>query len=172
VVAVGGLACVVGLGLAGCGGHLSASAGHSRRSAGAPTSTAAEIPVVEHARNLSEAPVVRPDDAPPPTKLLTRNLVVGTGGTATRDSTVVVRYVGADYRTGKVFNTTWTSGQVATFPLSQVIPGFAEGIEGMKVGGRREIVIPWTLGYGASGNPPVIAPKETLVFVVDLVALS
>lgn len=162
----------VGLGLAGCGGHARTSVRSARRSAPATNSTAAEIPTVEHARNLSEAPVVRPDDAPPPTKLLVKNLVVGTGGTATRDSTVVVRYVGVDYRTGKVFNSTWTSGQVATFSLSEVIPGFARGIEGMKVGGRREIVIPWTLGYGATGNPPVIAPKETLVFVVDLVALS
>ena len=66
---------------------------------------------------------------------------------------------------------TWKMGQPSPFPLSGVVPGFAQGIEGMKVGGRREIVIPSALGYGPSGDPPAVAPNETLVFVVDLVAV-
>jgi peptidylprolyl isomerase len=79
-----------------------------------------------------------------------------------------VNYVGVDYRTGAVFNSTWSTNQPATFPLSETIPGFGEGIAGMRVGGRREIVIPPALAYGAAGRPPVIGKNETLVFVVDL----
>ena len=82
-------------------------------------------------------------------------------------------YVGVDYTNGKVFDDSpWKSGQPVPFPLSGVVPGFAQGIEGMKVGGRREIVIPPALGYGADGNPPAVGPNETLVFVVDLKAIS
>jgi peptidylprolyl isomerase len=65
----------------------------------------------------------------------------------------------------------WKSGQPAPFPLNGVVPGFAQGIVGMKVGGRREIVIPPALGYGSTGSPPAVAPNETLVFVVDLVGV-
>ena len=83
-----------------------------------------------------------------------------------------VYYVGADYANGKVFDDTpWKHGQPSPFPLSGVVPGFAQGIEGMKIGGRREIVIPSALGYGPSGVPPAVAPNETFVFVVDLVAV-
>ena len=99
--------------------------------------------------------------------------MVGTGKTAVASSTVVVKYVGADYTTGTDFtSSTWTSGQPATFPLSTVVPGFKQGIVGMKVGGRREIVIPSSLGYGAKGSPPVIKANETLVFVVDLQSIK
>jgi len=101
-----------------------------------------------------------------------KNLVVGTGATAVASNTVLVQYVGADYATGKVFDSSWARGQPTSFPLNGVIPGFAQGIVGMKVGGRREIVIPAALGYGASGSPPAVAPNETLVFVVDLKSLS
>ena len=65
----------------------------------------------------------------------------------------------------------WTSGQPATFSLAQVIPGWQQGIPGMKIGGRRVLVIPASLGYGAAGGGP-IGPNETLVFVVDLLAIS
>ncbi|HUO47363.1 MAG TPA: FKBP-type peptidyl-prolyl cis-trans isomerase, partial [Acidimicrobiales bacterium] len=81
-------------------------------------------------------------------------------------------YVGANYADGKVFDSSWSRGQAATFPLNGVIPGFAQGIVGMKVGGRRVIVIPSSLGYGAAGSPPAVAPNENLVFVVDLTAVQ
>lgn len=109
--------------------------------------------------------------SPAPTSLEVKNLVVGTGTTAAATSTVQVQYVGASYRTGKVFDSSWSRGQPATFPLSGVIPGFSKAIVGMKVGGRREVVIPPKLGYGSAGSPPVIAPNETLVFVIDLLGV-
>jgi FKBP-type peptidyl-prolyl cis-trans isomerase len=112
--------------------------------------------------------VIAPGTPPPPTSLQTKDLVVGTGTTATASDTVLVQYVGANYADGKVFDSSWSRGSPTSFPLSGVVPGFAQGIEGMKVGGRREIVIPPALGYGAAGQPPVISANETLVFVVDL----
>jgi peptidylprolyl isomerase len=117
---------------------------------------------------LSVEPVISAGTPPPPTQLATKDLVVGTGTTATATDTVVVQYVGANYADGKTFDSSWQRGQPATFPLNGVVPGFSKGIVGMKVGGRREIVIPPPLGYGASGQPPAVAPNETLVFVVDL----
>ncbi len=134
------------------------------RSAGGP-------PAVAHATDLTTAPVVSAGTGTPPSVLVTRDLVVGTGAVATPSSTVNVQYVGANYADGKVFDSSWQRGQPVAFPLSQVVPGFAQGIAGMRVGGRREIVVPPALGYGAAGNGPV-GPNETLVFVVDLVNLQ
>jgi peptidylprolyl isomerase len=131
------------------------------------------LPTVENATDLTKAPTVGPGTPPPPTTLQTKDLVVGTGATAKAGDTVKVQYVGAHYASGTPFDSSWSRGQPATFPLTGVIPGFAQGIEGMQVGGRREIVIPGALGYGAS--PPAgsgIAANETLVFVVDLLGIS
>ncbi len=80
-----------------------------------------------------------------------------------------MKYVGADYTTGKDFtSTTWTENRPTSFALTTVVPGFSQGIVGMKVGGRREIVIPPSLGYGSHGSGSAVKPNETLVFVVDL----
>ena len=124
------------------------------------------------ATDLKKEPVLGPGTTPPPTSLETKDLVVGTGATAAASNTVNVQYVGADYTNGKDFDSSWSRGQPSSFPLNGVIPGFAQGIVGMKVGGRREIVIPPALGYGATGQAGVIAPDETLVFVVDLLAIQ
>src|SRR5438045_1428876 len=77
--------------------------------------------------------------------------------------TVTVQYVGANYKGGKQFDASWDRGQPFTFPLGggQVIPGWDKGVVGMKVGGRRELIIPPALGYGPRGSPPVIKPNET-----------
>src|SRR5260221_6942075 len=109
---------------------------------------------------------------PKTASLVTKDLVAGTGATATASNTVVVQYVAANYTDGKDFDSSWVRGQRATFPLNGVVPGFAQGIVGMKAGGRREIVIPPSLGYGASGSPPAVSPNETLVFVVDLLSIQ
>jgi FKBP-type peptidyl-prolyl cis-trans isomerase len=138
---------------------------------GAAAASGGSVPVVVNGSNLDKAPVVKAGKKPAPTKLETKDLVVGTGTAAVAGDTVGVKYVGVNYANGKDFTDEWTSGKPTSFPLSGVIPGFAQGIEGMKVGGRREIVIPWTLGYGAKGQGP-IGPKETLVFVVDLKSVS
>jgi peptidylprolyl isomerase len=130
------------------------------------------VPEVSNATDLTKEPLPSPGTGPAPTQLVTSDLVVGTGATATATSTVEVQYVGTSYTTGKVFDSSWSRGQPATFALTGVVPGFAQGIEGMKVGGRRVIVIPPALGYGVNGSPPVIKPNETLVFVVDLLAVQ
>jgi peptidylprolyl isomerase len=132
----------------------------------------ANPPVVTGATNLKAEPVIGPGSPPPPTSLETKDLVLGAGTTASASSTVLVQYVGADYTNGKDFDSSWQRGQAASFPLNGVVPGFAQGIEGMKVGGRREIVIPSALGYGATGQGSAVAPNETLVFVVDLQAVQ
>jgi peptidylprolyl isomerase len=108
----------------------------------------------------------------PPSVLTGKDLVVGTGTTAGPNDTVQVQYVGSLYSTGKVFDASWTDNGPATFPLSGVVPGFKDAIVGMKVGGRREIVIPPADGYGAAGSPPAIPPDATLVFVIDLLAIQ
>ena len=110
--------------------------------------------------------------SPAPTTLVTHDLVVGTGPAAVATNTVEIQYVGTNYADGKVFDSSWSRGQPTSFPLNGVIPGFAQGIVGMKVGGRREVVIPPALGYGAAGSPPAVGPNETLVFVIDLLAVQ
>lgn len=136
---------------------------HGRRS---------KLPVIGNATNLNLEPVVHATKGKPPKKLEVKDLVVGTGAAVTTSSTVSVVYVGANYTTGKDFTqATWTSKRPTTFPLSGVVPGFAEGLIGMKVGGRREIVIPPSLGYGDQSEGPIKA-NETLVFVVDLKGVS
>ena len=111
----------------------------------------------------------------PPTSLESADLIVGTGKEATPGSQVTVQYVLATYSAGKVIQSSWTS-QPFTFTLGegQVIPGWDKGVVGMHVGGRRELIIPPSLGYGA--NPPQgaegIAANDTLVFVIDLLDVS
>jgi peptidylprolyl isomerase len=117
-------------------------------------------------------PQVKVPDGPPPCKLVIEDIVKGTGDEAKTTSTVTVQYVGVAWSTKKQFDSSWDRGQPATFPLNQVIPGWTQGIPGMKVGGRRELVIPPDLGYGAAGSPPDIGPGETLVFVIDLLKVS
>lgn len=166
---------VAGLVLTACGSSTPSSS--TSTTSGTPTTsggsqTAANPPAVSGATDLKTEPVIGPGTPPPPSTLETRDLVVGTGATASASDTVEVQYVGADYATGKVFDSSWSRGQPTSFPLNGVVPGFAQGIVGMKVGGRREIVIPPALGYGASGQPPAVSPNETLVFVVDLLAIQ
>jgi hypothetical protein len=107
----------------------------------------------------------------PPAKLVTQDIVVGSGPAATAADTVDVQYTGTLYSDGKAFDSSWSRGEPATFPLSGVVPGFAQGIEGMQVGGRRVLVIPPDLGYGNRAAGP-IPGGSTLVFVVDLVGIN
>jgi peptidylprolyl isomerase len=121
---------------------------------------------------LSKEPHVTPPSGPPPTKLVTKEIITGTGTAAKTGSAVAVNYVGALYKTGKVFDASWKRNEPFTFTLGkgQVIPGWEQGVVGMKVGGRRELIIPAALGYGAKGSPPSIPPNETLIFIVDLLS--
>lgn len=130
------------------------------------------VPAVTGAANLSKEPTIAAGSGSSPSKLTGTDLVVGTGATAASTGTVSVQYVGALWTTGKVFDASWTDQGPVSFPLNGVIAGFKDAIIGMKVGGRREIVIPPALGYGASGQPPTIPPNATLVFVIDLLSVQ
>ncbi len=111
--------------------------------------------------------------AAPATQLVVKDLVVGTGATVKPCATVTVHYVGVGQTNGKQFDASWDRGQPISFPLGQVIPGWTIGIPGIKVGGRRELIIPGDLAYGPNGQPDAgIGPNETLVFVIDLIAVQ
>lgn len=107
-----------------------------------------------------------------PKTLQQKDIFIGTGKEAVATSTLEVHYTLMAWSTGKLVESSWDSGQTATFPLSGVIAGWQQGIPGMKEGGRRLLVIPPDLGYGASGAGAAIGPNETLIFVVDLVKVS
>ncbi|MGI4895185.1 MAG: FKBP-type peptidyl-prolyl cis-trans isomerase [Janthinobacterium lividum] len=110
----------------------------------------------------------------PPTELEITDEVVGDGPEATPGVTVSAHYVGVAFSTGEEFDASWNRGQPLDFPLGagMVIKGWDQGIVGMKVGGRRKLVIPPDLGYGDRGAGAAIKGGETLIFVVDLVAIS
>ena len=120
--------------------------------------------------NTSTKPTVEVPDGPPPKTLQTDDIVEGDGPEAKPGDMLTMQYVGVNYADGKQFDASWDNGQPFNFQLGsgQVIKGWDEGIAGMKVGGRRELIVPPDLGYGAQGQPPAIGPNETLVFVVDL----
>ncbi len=123
---------------------------------------------------LSEEPTVTPPSGPPPAKLETKDLIVGTGAEAKAGDTVTVNYVGVLYKNGKVFDASWKRHEPFTFVVGkgQVIKGWDQGIPGMKVGGRRELIIPSELAYGKTGSPPTIPANSALVFVVDLLGVQ
>jgi peptidylprolyl isomerase len=126
--------------------------------------------------DLATKPAVAPGTAPAPTELQYADIVEGDGDEAQTGDQVTVKYVGAIYETGEEFDSSWSRGPEETFPFGicrqGVVIGFSVGPTGMKVGGRRQIVIPPDLGYGAEGSPPAIPPNSTLVFVVDLVEVT
>jgi peptidylprolyl isomerase len=114
------------------------------------------------------APAVPVKVGPPPTQLVSEDLKVGTGATVGPDDTVTVNYIGVACSSGKIFDSSYTGGQPATFPLSGVIKGWTTGIPNMKVGGQRLLGIPPDQAYGADGSPPDILGDETLWFVVEM----
>ncbi len=138
----------------------------------ASTTSSATVPTPTSGP-LSKEPAVPVEKGAPPKKLVTKDLIVGTGAQATSGSTVTVNYVGALYKDGKVFDASWKRNQTFTTPLStgSVIPGWVQGIQGMKVGGRRVLIIPPSLGYGATAQSGIPA-NSTLVFVVDLLKVG
>ncbi len=118
---------------------------------------------------LKTKPKVVPPSGPAPKKLIVKDLIKGTGPAAAVSSTVTVNYVGIFYKGGTEFDSSWKRGTTSAFPLSGVIQGWQQGIPGMKVGGRRELIVPSNLGYGPKGSPQSgIPPNAALVFVIDL----
>jgi peptidylprolyl isomerase len=161
--------------VAGCGGSSSgtlSSAAPSPRAAGCvsapPVATA-----VSGTTDLTKKPQIEVSDGQPPCNLVVADLVEGTGPAAQQGQQLTMKYVGALYATGKQFDASWDRGQDFPFVLGagNVIAGWDQGLVGMKVGGRRQLVIPPELGYGAQGQGE-IPPGATLIFVVDLVKIG
>ena len=121
-----------------------------------------------------ERPQIEKPDGDVPFDLLVEDIVVGDGVEAVAGTKVSVHYVGIAFSTGDEFDASWNRGQAFEFKLGkgQVIPGWDQGVAGMKVGGRRKLTIPSGMAYGARGAGGVIKPHEPLVFVVDLLAVD
>jgi peptidylprolyl isomerase len=120
--------------------------------------------------DINEKPAATVPADPAPPELVIEDLVEGDGAEATAGVMVTVDYVGVSWSTGAEFDASWNRNDSFSFSLGggQVISGWDEGVQGMKVGGRRKLTIPPHMGYGAQGAGGVIAPNETLIFVVDL----
>ncbi|HEY8082933.1 MAG TPA: FKBP-type peptidyl-prolyl cis-trans isomerase [Solirubrobacterales bacterium] len=118
-------------------------------------------------------PTVEVPDGAPPKELVEQDLVEGTGPEAKSGDEVTVQYVGVGFESGEEFDASW-GGEPFPFTLGTggVIAGWDQGVEGMKVGGRRELIIPPDLAYGPEGRPPAIGPNETLIFVIDLLEVK
>jgi peptidylprolyl isomerase len=119
-------------------------------------------------------PDVGPIQGDPPTDLVVEEITVGDGPEAKAGQQVTVHYVGVAHSTGKEFDASYNRGDTFDFPLGagRVIAGWDQGVQGMKVGGRRKLTIPPHLGYGAAGAPGAIKGNETLIFVVDLLGVQ
>jgi peptidylprolyl isomerase len=153
---------VLAFALAGCGGG-----DDEGESAATPTPKATATPANT---DTSKKPVVTVPDELPPDMLQKRDIVAGKGRAAKKGDTVTMQYVGVAWSTSVEFDASWDRGEPFTVKLGEgkVIPGWDQGIPGMKAGGRRELTIPADLAYGAQGRPPSIGPNECLRFIVDL----
>ncbi len=121
-----------------------------------------------------EKPVVAKPDGDIPFELIIEDLVAGDGDEAVAGKRVSVHYVGVAFRTGEEFDASWNRGAPFAFKLGkgQVIAGWDAGVQGMRVGGRRQLTIPSAMAYGARGAGAAIKPHEPLVFVVDLLGVG
>lgn len=163
------IAACVALAIAGCGGSSDSSSSTSSSSegeGGVTTRSGAEA-------QEGTKPKVEVPSGPAPKKLVEKELIEGEGAEAKAGDEVTVQYVGVLYDNGKDFDASWNRNEPFSFTLgnSEVIAGWDQGVEGMKVGGRRELIIPPELGYGSEAVGPIPA-NSTLVFVIDLLAIS
>lgn len=119
--------------------------------------------------DLGSKPTITLPDTERPSELVIEDLIEGDGTEAPQDATVTVHYVGVSWQNeGTQFDASWDGGSTISFGLNQVIAGWTQGIPGMKVGGRRLLIIPPEMGYGHQSPTPAIAAGDTLVFVIDL----
>ena len=164
-------AATLALALAGCGGDDEGNEGGAgeAKPKPAPRAEAAPLPKVANAEDTKSKPRIAKPSGEPPRELVSRDLVEGKGKAAKAGDNVRVQYVGVAHSTGAEFDASW-GREPFEFPLGggQVIPGWDEGVVGMKPGGRRLLVIPPDKAYGAQSPSPDIGPNETLVFVIDL----
>jgi peptidylprolyl isomerase len=160
-------ACLASLALlAACGDE------EEEQPASATPAPAATFAPAEISKDLGKEPAIPKPEGEPPTELVTDDVVVGKGKKATPGQRVSVQYTGVSFSNGVKFDASWDRGAEPfqfTLGAGEVIPGWDQGVAGMRVGGRRQLVIPPDLAYGPQGSPPAIGPNETLIFVVDLV---
>lgn len=160
----------------GCGEEESGLQGEGEEAAeqAAPAEEAEAGAPPETSGALKEKPRITVPKGAPPKKLEVEDLVEGEGAVAKAGSQVSVNYSGVIYSTGRELDNSYDRGQPLDFPLGtgQVLPGWDQGIEGMKVGGRRRLTIPPDLAYGDQGSPPDVKPGETLIFVIDLLGVQ
>ena len=162
-------AVAVTLGAAGCGG--SGGAKDTGPSDAPPAKTQAAPQPLKPTGALAHKPKVKVPSGPAPKTLQSKDLIKGKGPAAKSGDQLSVQYVGVLYKNGKEFDSSWSRGaQPFEFQLGggQVIPGWDKGVVGMRVGGRRQLIIPPKLAYGPQGQPPTIPPNAALVFVIDL----
>ena len=123
---------------------------------------------------MTETPMTKPEiefpEGPAPTELQIVDLVEGSGDEALASSTVDVHYLGVEFDSGEEFDSSWGRGESINFPLRALIQGWQVGIPGMKVGGRRKLIVPPAQAYGTSGGHPLAG--KTLIFVIDLLGVS
>ena len=131
-------------------------------------SDATVLPVVSAV--AGEVPTISKPEGSAPTELTTKDIIVGTGKEVLPTSTLTVHYTLMAWSTGKIIESSW-SGQPATFPLAGVVEGWQKGLPGSKEGGRRLLILPPSMGYGAAGSGP-IGPNETLIFAVDIIGVA
>ncbi len=178
------VAVLASFGVAGCGGSDPSAADAAATQAAkeeknppklteptTPTVTAVKVAPGAGEADINKKPVIPKQTGAAPTELVAQDLIVGTGATAKSGDTVDVQYVGVLRDNGKEFDSSWSRGSDPfSFALGagSVIAGWDQGVEGMKVGGRRRLIIPADLGYGATGSPPKIPANAALVFDVDL----
>ncbi len=115
------------------------------------------------------APEIDPPEGPAPTTMEVTDITVGDGAEAVPGGTVQVHYLGVEYDSGEEFDSSWSRGEPIEFPLRGLIQGWQDGIPGMRVGGRRKLVVPPHLAYGPAGSGHQLSGR-TLVFVIDLLA--
>ena len=170
------LVTAAGLGLAACG---SSSVASPPTTASAPTTPASTVPIATIAQpsapgTIGTEPTITVPPGAPPTQLESKDLIVGTGPAVKAGDKATVQYVGVAYSSGKVFDSSWSRNQAFPFALGQgqVIAGWDQGVVGMQVGGRRELIIPPSLAYGAQSPGSGIAANDTLIFIVDLVKIN
>jgi peptidylprolyl isomerase len=165
---------VPALALGACGGGNDETAAPQSAAAAATAipdaGTAVAVLAARISKDSGAKPQIPAPDGDPSAQLVKRDIVRGKGKLARPGARVRVQYVGVSWSTGEEFDASWDRGQAFAFQLGagEVIPGWDAGVAGMREGGRRMLVIPPDLAYGAQGSPPAIGPDETLVFVVDL----
>jgi peptidylprolyl isomerase len=169
---------LLAVGVAACGGDDSSSDGET-----AATATPTEAPAANNVdaiaagitKNTKKKPEIAVPEGDPPATLMIKDIVKGKGPNAKAGDQLTMQYVGNAWSTGEQFDASWDRGQAFPFQLGagMVIPGWDQGMVGMRKGGRRLLIIPPDLGYGAGGTPDgTIAPNETLIFAVDLVKIG